>query len=261
MKKTLCFVTVLGLLIVFVSLVRPHRNHDTGTQEAGAQEFGNFGKLILQGRYIPSPYQIAGSQHEITVNGHAISRTETTPPMEDASPGVAVAYETVQEFWDIYHSALELVPRETAIASGVEYLKGQACVDEVKQLSDSYLVIQFLDSFPLSLNLAQVKHNPDWTPPGDISQKLNKLNISTKFLDTLPSRIHGWLNNGHLLIMAGPGCYRTYPHPESEEVFDRLCNTVRTIDDFETRVAAIREIVGVPILARDIAENLADTIP
>jgi hypothetical protein len=207
-----------------------------------------FGWLILDGEYIPGPYEFEVTDSAILINGLIV----VAPPpkaketKEKTYDSVAVARSRLEKaFLDSLANWRTWFGLDSAGHLAENFMLNQAVIETAFLASETDLRVSFRGyQYEERWNLASLV-------PESSEDKKSKLRDR---LEIISDRIKAYLFNAGLVLMQD-GRFTGIGHPRSAVVFDELKEIAETIPDLDQRIEAVERATGDRKRARKIAEH------
>ncbi len=214
----------------------------TGHLQSALNYKGN-GWLILNGEYIPGPYEVTITDSTVLVND-LIALSKPEPGEKRVVDSSTTAQHTLlNELSDSFHVWIDAVGVDTARQKCLRFMQKQSSV------ADAYIK----NGERLRFTFKNEKYEEGmWLKPAKTPSVEREARLRGN-LQAYGKRLQSRLNSGSLVILQG-GRYRDVLYPRSKTVFKQLKEIATDVPDREDRVSAILEIIR----RRSLAETIAD---
>ncbi len=213
------------------------------------------GWLILEGRYIPGPYNFSVSGDTLFVNGIPVNHPRRTPrrPLPE-NPPVGPAPDSLHElnkaFWKNLRTWYSESGFETARMKGVEFLEASSLVESARIDSGGDITAKYVGRPGEETFYLHTLFDPDQEHIADLLTP----EATTARLERRAANLTAELNKGALVITVGPQ-RRTLAPPKAEQVFIEIQRIIDSIPEIEGRKEALRTIIPNDRIRTAIAEK------
>lgn len=209
------------------------------------------GWLIVDGEYIPGPYEVVVVQQDSSILVNGIVATAPAPqPQPTAIDPKYIAQEELRKERNAGFDSVYTEKGEGAAKRWVfEFLQNHPLVDTVYASELADLAVRYVgDEYEDHITFSPPEEKP---PTREEMEEMFKKNLQRR-----GDGLRGSLSHGSLVIKSSISWGgMTIPYPDSKLKMDELIRITSTIPDMGERVAAIRKIIGNNNHTRLIAER------
>jgi hypothetical protein len=211
----------------------------------GRPEPAPTGWLILDGRLIPGPYDVAIVDDGIRIDGLSIEPPPGPAVPITVTPEIVAQHEVLESLSAALQKWTKEGGAEAACTHALEFMRSQALVEEVVLHSETSLRVLFRGvKYPEYVDLSA-------SPPDEPSLE----RVRAEYLDDQARALRYWLTHGSLVIF-NRGVLMATPTTEGAAMLKQLRDLVARNDDVDVRAAAVGVLIPEPGMARAIAERL-----